>query len=467
VKAVRWAGTTPAGCALLLVMGCGGQAVDRVKEDAGVETGVYLPCGPDPEPEGGSRDVGANETSLPDTSVGYPAPHVPAPQAIDYGGPVLDAPNIVPIFFADDPFQSSLEDFLRQLAASSYWPAVTAEYSVGPLTIAPSIVVSDPVPASITESEIEAWLTNYLDGTHAAWPPIAQNNIYMVFYPSLTSITGSFGASCTNFGGYHSEGFELGGPDGGTPEGGATEGGAKEGGVADASAEGGGLGGVSFVYAVLPRCASFDNFTGIDAVTGPTSHEAVEAATDPLPFSGPAYYGVDADHSVWDLTPGGELGDLCAFEPQSFQRLVGSSVVQRIWSNVAAASGQDPCVPPLPSTVYFNAAPDLTESVALGGGTPTIGIRIPVGQTKTVNIQFFSTGPTSTWTVSVEDNSFAMGGPAQLEFEPSTLTGQNGDVIPVKVTALATGALGGAEMILYSYRDPYMYDNYWFGFVEN
>jgi hypothetical protein len=456
VTAVRCAGSAAAGWALLLVVGCGGQ-IEQVREDAGVETGVYIPCGPDPEPESGVRDSGTKDTSPPDTSVGYPAPHVPAPQAVSSGGPVLDAPNIVPIFFADDLYQSSLEDFLRQLAASSYWPAVTAEYGVGPLTIAPSIVVSDPVPMSITDAEIQSWLAAYLDGAHSAWPPIALNNIYMVFYPSVTTITG-FGTSCTNFGGYHSEGLELGPPDGG----------ALEGGMPEASAKEGGPGGVPFVYAVLPRCTSLDELTGIDAVTAATSHEAVEASTDPLPFSRPAYIGVDNDHAVWDLTPGGEVGDLCAYEPQSFQRIVGSSVVQRIWSNTAAAAGQDPCVPPLPSTPYFNAAPDLTDTVMLPGGTAsTFGILIPVGKSKTVNIQFFSTEPTAIWTVSAEDSSSEMGGPALLEFEPNTLTGQNGDVIPVKVTALASGDLGGAEIVLYSYRDQYTYANYWFGFVAN
>ena len=382
---MRWAGCAAAGWTLALGVACGGQVV-RTQEDAGVETGVDLPCGPDPEPEGGVRDGGQS-----DTSVAYPAPHASPPQAVSSGGPVLDAPNIVPIFFAGDSFQSSLEDFLRQLAASSYWPAVTAEYGVGPLAVAPSIVVSDPVPTSITDFDIAAWLAAYLDGTHAAWPPVTPNNIYTVFYPSETTITYTgLGTSCTSFGGYHSEGVAVASADAG---------------ASDASAIEGGTGSASFVYAALPRCATLGGLSGIDAVTGPTSHEAVEASTDPHPFTRPAYQDVDQDHIVWDLTPGGELGDLCELEPQSFQRLVGPSIVQRIWSNTAAAAGGDPCVPPLPDTVYFNASPELTETVMVSEGRLTIGITIPVGQTATVNIQFFSTGPATSWTVSAQDNS--------------------------------------------------------------
>ena len=80
------------------------------------------------------------------------------------------------------------------------------------------------------------------------------------------------------------------------------------------------------------------------------SHELVEASTDPLVQTNAAYLGVDLNHLVWDITPGGGIADLCAFEPQSFQRLVGTFMVQRIWSNAAAAAGQDPCTPGLPAS---------------------------------------------------------------------------------------------------------------------
>jgi hypothetical protein len=436
------------------LLACGGAVSPAAKGDASADSAPRLD-GTTPLPDAGLADAPGDREpgdgprdSAPDGArdAGYPAPHATAPQVESFGGPVLAAPNVVPVFFGNDPLQSQIEQFLTKLAGSSYWPAVTSEYGAGALTVAPSIVVTDALPSSIKDPQIEAWLAGYLDGTHAAWPAINANNIYMVFYQSGTSISYDIGGqtetSCAYFGGYHNEGAE---------------------GSLDA-------GGAPFVYAVIPRCSNFAGYTGTDAVTLAVSHETVEATTDPLPISDPAYATVDQDHLVWDFQPLSEIGDMCAYEPQSFQRLVGSFIVQRIWSNKSAAAGADPCVPPL-GGVYFNAAPDLTNDVILtsdGQGYTTLGVQIPVGQTKTIDFRLFSTGPTADWTIFAEDTSAAYGGPPLLQFTPSQANGNNGDVIGLQVTAVAAGPLGGSEFLVYAYRSAdESYINYWFGFVQN
>ena len=80
----------------------------------------------------------------------------------------------------------------------------------------------------------------------------------------------------------------------------------------------------------------------------------------------------------------------------------GSYAVVRIWSNLAAAAGHDPCVPaPEPATrPYFNVAPS-TDKVSLG-----------VGQSMTLNLNAFSDGPMPDWTVTAADVSRANGGSA-------------------------------------------------------
>jgi hypothetical protein len=212
------------------------------------------------------------------------------------------------------------------------------------------------------------------------------------------------------------------------------------------------------------------SLSGIDVTTSTLSHEILEATTDPFINTSPAYDTVDGDHAVWDFAPLPELGDMCAYEPQSFQRLVGNFMVQRIWSNNAAMAGGDPCVPPL-SVPYYNASPVLTDMVTLssqGQTYPTLGIQVPVGQTKMMTIQFFSSAPAPAWTVVPEDTSYAFGGTQLLSFNPAQFTGKNGDVVQVAVTAVAAGPLGGAEMVLYSYQpNDASYINYWFGFVQN
>ncbi|HEY2367223.1 MAG TPA: hypothetical protein VGH87_12595, partial [Polyangiaceae bacterium] len=305
-----------------------------------------------------SNDVATQETAVeaapPKVDAGYPGPHPDAPQVQDFGGAVLAAPNVIPIFFQNDPAQTDVETFLGQLASSTFWSSTMSEYEVGALTIAKSVVVTDTPPPTITSAKIESWLDGYLDGTHAEFPAIATNNVYVVFYPSQTTIQDNVvGTGCVSYGGYHDE-------------------------SQNASKQ-------SFVYAVMPRCSTFGYLSGLDALTGPLSHEIEEAATDPHPQTDTAYAAADPDHMVWNLAPLGELGDMCAYEPQSFQKLVASFMVQRLWSNASAKAGHDPCAPAL-NAPYYNAAPVLGDTVTIdyyGQKVSTKGVQVTVGNQTT------------------------------------------------------------------------------------
>src|SRR5207249_7804873 len=109
-----------------------------------------------------------------------------------------------------------------------------------------------------------------------------------------------------------------------------------------------------------PRCPSWKELHGFDVVSATSSHELVEAVTDPFPSSSPAFAAVDQDHSVWRLFPLTELGDMCAvnagadFRPRDLDYLV-----QRTWSNAAARAHRDPCGPRGDDDVYFNSVPAL------------------------------------------------------------------------------------------------------------
>src|SRR3954447_21099717 len=72
-----------------------------------------------------------------------PILHASLPRAHDYGGGVLASPQVVPIFFAGDPFQSDVERFLSTLSRSKYWSATTSEYGVGRLRVARPVVVDE------------------------------------------------------------------------------------------------------------------------------------------------------------------------------------------------------------------------------------------------------------------------------------------------------------------------------------
>jgi len=386
---------------------------------------------------------GGNEAAMDAEPAPYPAV-VPTdvPQVADAGGPVMSAPKIVPIFYASDDSATvtSLKDFLAKLPPSKYWAGWTQEYGVGKLTIEDPIVLTDTLPAYWDDSQIQADLQTRLaasDGGAGEFPPADANTIYAYFFPPGVTITtngtpdptdggafdagSGFGDSCVGFGGYHDN-------------------------ITLTSNN------MDVAYAVVPRCASFGPLMGIDAITGPASHEIAEAATDPFPSTNPAYSTVDTAHFYWSrVLGGGEVGDMCAQEDSSFTKWPDLSyVVQRIWSNKAAKAGTDPCVPVPQGNVYFQSYPQMKDTVSLNiGGTmvSALGADIAVGSSKTVEVDLASSAATSgPWQVRVFDTSSS--GTQYLTFGfqecngASTCTGQNGTVLHMTIKVVAAGRRG-------------------------
>jgi hypothetical protein len=172
------------------------------------------------------------------------------------------------------------------------------------------------------------------------------------------------------------------------------------------------------------------------------NHELDEAATDPYVNSNPAYIGDDNDHLAWAVATGGEIGDMCEYNADSNYTPPGSTyMVQRTWSNKAAKAGQNPCVPVPPTGPYFNSLPVLTDMVqinATGSPQPTLGVTIPVGQTKTIDVQLVSDGATAgPWTVTAWDlNDYLGAGKPFLKVSLDKSQGSNGDTLKLTITSL-------------------------------
>jgi hypothetical protein len=239
----------------------------------------------------------------------------------------------------------------------------------------------------------------------------------MVFYPSTVTVSQGGGASCNAFYGYHGDYL---------------------------------LSGTTYVtYSVVAQCPPFPNSSAIDSIASIASHELVEAATDPLAIDNPAFLQPDPADIAWAVPAGGELGDMCAgygnvfYKPSDVPYLV-----QRTWSNKAAAAGHDPCQPD-GNTPYFNAAAVLTETVAVDTVNAK-GINIPVGGTGTVELELYSDAPTSgPWTVQAVDLSSLFGGPQQLDATfagQMTASGVNGDKLTLTIKVLSQG-MGGYEVL--------------------
>jgi hypothetical protein len=376
--------------------------------------------------DGGQPSVDAATDAL---TAGYPSP----PQALPSGGPVLTTPKVVPVFFANDPLQGRFETFLGQLASSTFWSATTLEYGVGALTVLPSVVAADPAPSEINDDQLSAWLASQADGTHAGWPKADETTVFAVLYPSTTKVTVHGKSSCAAFDGYHKAGIAAGGG--------------------------------NLLYAVLTRCVSTDA-AALDEITVSASHELVEAATDPLYYTAPAFNGTDMDDYVWTVATVGEVSDLCTFEPQPNAHM-GQFLVARSWSNAAATAGHAPCVPADPSP-YFNAAAILPDTVNLiVNSTPigTRGVHVAVGDMRVVEVVLHSDGATTPWRVEASDSSSLFGGPKELELSWDTQLGNNGDVLHLTIKALRPGPFGGSVLLLKSMQGSQ--GHIWLGFVGN
>jgi hypothetical protein len=378
--------------------------------------------------------------------------HDGLPQVMTFGGPVLTMPKVVPIFFDGDSMVEDVEGFLTKLRKSSYWESATREYGVGRLRIEPSIVIPETAPTSSNADAVEALIREHLDGTHADWPVNDGQTMYVVFFPLATVLSHQGGFRCTEFGGFHGE-----------ASGSGTRASSLDGGP---STDGGG--GSAFVYAAVAECDGFDGLTGFDTVTATLSRELVEAATDPLDSSDPAYRIVDRDHLAWltffDGTntrlASGEVVGLCQQEEWTSTRRRGrledGTIVSRSWSNARATAGLDPCVPP--SATYFNAAPDLTETlgttIARDYQNIGRGLNLPVHASKTVDVRLFSAGVVDDWHVDAETDVVDEKREPVLRFSWDRATGNDGTFLRLTLTRLHRGPVDGTPFWIRSSSKP-------------
>jgi hypothetical protein len=380
----------------------------------------------------------AGDGGEPDSApTGFPAEHPAAPQILSVGGPVLATPRFIPIVFSTDTEIANISKLMKAIGPSAYWKATTSEYGVGAATASEPIVLTEAPPVQLSSEDIVPFLKAHLEDTTSGWGPVDPNAIYAIYYPAGTSIQDEGFASCVDYGAYHGEG--------------------------EAS-------GVKFAYAVMPRCSGGGGFSDLDMLSVSTSHELIEAATDPLAETNPAFRQPDKDHLVWSVMPLGEVGDMCTYDPDAYFRPAEVGfMVQRTWSNAAAKAHHDPCVPSS-GAPYFNSVPVLTDDVAIDlytGRTKTKGISVPVGKSKTIDVKLFADADTNgSWDVVAYDVGQYMGASAELKFSLDKRSGENGDTLHLTITRLAAGEIGGSEFMIVSSLGREQ-QKIWFGYVGN
>lgn len=394
----------------------------------------------------GVGGAGGSGPDIGEPSNVYPAKHPAPPKVVTFGGPILAAPKVYPVFFANDKANivAGATDFYNKIGSTPYWKATTAEYGVGVLSSAPAIHLAESPQGATTDDALQAWLAAKLNANDPAFPTPDANTIIAINYPTGVSIELQGSKSCKEFLGYHSS-LTL-----------------------DAA-----HGNMDVAYLVIPRCSpQATGMSEIDSLTDTGSHELIEGSTDPYPLTDhPAYGQVDNNHIYWLLAlGGGETSDMCAQSATAaYHDPDVGYVVQRSWSNKAAAAGKDPCVPPVPGEPYFNSAPVLNDTISLGGLGSTIkvkGVQIPIGATKTVEIDLFSEAATSgPWEVAAYDYNEYLGGQPGLEFSFDATSGQNGQKLHLDITPLKVGQYNVEMFFIVSKLGEQQ--NIWVGVVGN
>jgi hypothetical protein len=292
----------------------------------------------------------------------YPANHGRIPRIDNLGGPVLSSMKLVTVTFQGDAWRAELEAEGDALVVSEWWRAVGTEYGVSEGVSGGHVVLADTVSGqAMNDEDFPAFLEAHVRSGELPAPDAS--TLYLFYFPAAADVLFARGAlqSCVDFLGYHSETTI-----------------ALEAGTSPV------------LYGVVARCSGF----GADTkkyVSVSASHAMIEAATDPHPSTAPAYQL--ATNDAW-LTGGSsatrnEVGDLCGFRRSTDSAGVPA---QRVWSNAAAAATRPPCVPALPSEIWFGAA--VRTDLQLIDVHKSYGyVIVPRGESRDVDIDVFSGAP--------------------------------------------------------------------------
>jgi hypothetical protein len=214
----------------------------------------------------------------------------------------------------------------------------------------------------------------------------------MIHFPSHTLVTAGSQSSCTDFGGYHSSARRA---------------------------------GVELAYAVIATCPGFiTDQPDVSVREIVSSHELIEAATDPIPSNHPGFQLSDPT-SPW-IAFGTEVGDLCTRGDATGLTSEADFVAQRSWSNKAAGEGKDPCVPASATAPYFNV-------VATGKSVP----RIPPGMDQAIPLRGWASGAAHGFSWDIAAVAL-MPGEVTLKLDKTTLTDGVTTVLDVAVPAATT-----------------------------
>jgi hypothetical protein len=317
---------------------------------------------------------------------------------IEYrGGPFLRRPRVTTVTFANDEPElvSRLEQFGSMIARSAWWRAVTEGYCSAPDVCiedgeaVPPVKLDAALPLELHDTEIDALVLRAAGAGELG--PIDENTLFVVYLPKGTALRNATTIYCT--------------------------------GKARAFHRSLALGGMRVPFAVVPRCG------GEAELTASASHEILEATTNPFPADRGFAFPPGSSPSGFSAA-GLEPVDPCGLVTRDDHRSYESGfVVQRAWSNRAAALGLDPCVPSKPAQSYVMLVPREP------------GVRLArTGETATLELIASTASGDHSWAISAYDLSGAQDHERYVEVALDKTRVENGETVILSVKALKSNA---------------------------
>ncbi len=274
-------------------------------------------------------------------------------------GPLIQHVKVVDVFYSPGfPHKTMLEDYYRAILQSGYfdWLAEysATNYKIGRGTFVVSFEDTNANPTTVKQVDPETYLKGLLAAGKLPAPD--DDTMYMLYFPSGIDPADDSGPSCISNGdycAYHSS-YQA-------------------------------AGGQMIRYGVIPdleagACTQGCGPPGFASFTDVSSHELVEAVTDP---DGSGWYDTGApDTSSKNC---GEIGDICAVGGAQETGTIGGFIVQKQWSNKNnTCIATDPnAALELPiggsaTTTVTAPLPPTGSTVVGGSGCSVAGVGFPV-----------------------------------------------------------------------------------------
>jgi hypothetical protein len=226
-------------------------------------------------------------------------------------GPLMQHVKVVDVFWSPGyKYKTMLESFYKSILQSAYFDWLieynTTSYKIGRGTFVTSFEDVNPAPAvtaTVKTVNPETYLKSLL-ATPGKLPPPDDDTIYIMYFPDRIDPSDGQGSSCVqpmgDYCAYHAS-------------------------YTDGT-------GQNVRYAVMPDmdaagCSGGCGPVGFISVTDVSSHELIEAVTDPDNGTG------WADPNPSQSLNCGEIGDICATGGTMEVGVVGGFSVQKEWSN--------------------------------------------------------------------------------------------------------------------------------------